>query len=120
MTLEQLLTNETLLNLVLVIVTMVIVPLVRQWLIAKVGGEKYEQLAQFILKLVESAQQQWSSSDTEANREKKLFVLSQAAAFAQTIGLKVDEKTLNALIEAAVWNLKAWQPVVVGREETTD
>ena len=44
---------------------------------------------------------------------RKLFVLQQAEAFARSIGLKVDPLMINALVEAAVFSLKQWQPVKV-------
>lgn len=113
---EQLLRNEAfvdaLVTLLTLIVTAVIVPVVRQWLQAKVGTEKYEQLSRFVTQLVESAQQQWADSPKDmGNTEKKLFVLSQAELFARSIGLKVEPLVINALVEAAVFNLKQWQPV---------
>ena len=114
MTLEKVLGDPAFLNLLLFIALAVIVPVVRQWLVAKVGAEKYDQLSRFVSQLVESAQQQWAQSPKEmGNHEKKLFVLQQAEAFARSIGLKVDPLMINALVEAAVFSLKQWQPVKV-------
>lgn len=110
--LEQLLQNESFVNLVItvlsIIITAVVAPAVRTWLLAQVGDKNFELLNSFITRLVESAQQQWGDED---NKTKKQYVLHQAAAFAETLGLKVSETTLHALIEAAVFNLKQWQPM---------
>ncbi len=102
---EQLL--EAIIGLVILVVTTVLLPAVRQWLQARLDTEKYDMLVQFINRLVEAAQQKWQDGET-SNQEKKMYVQKQAAAYAERIGIKVSPAILEALIEGAVFGLKQW------------
>lgn len=92
----------------LVLLTVLILPAIRTWLQQRIGVEKAALLTRFIADLVQAAEQLHGSAGESVNQLKKTYVFEGVKRFAAQHGITITDDQINALIEAAVFQLKEW------------
>jgi hypothetical protein len=105
------------LPIVLTLILGWISPYVVRFLDSKIGHNNALVLENFARIAVTAAEQQIKGG---ANSDKKAIALAALSAFASDHKYNVTEDNLNALIEAAVYQLKQWgTPITLNGSETT-
>ena len=99
--------NETLVNLVFPVLMVIVTSLVglvlyhsRQFLLAKLTGERYNQLIDFAGKMIRAAEQVYGVG---AGIEKKLQVARLVTEYMNKLGLKLTADQVSALIEGILF-----------------
>ena len=91
---------EIIVSASMLIVMRYVVPYLKLWLTSKIDAEVWNQ----IVKEVKSVEQTIVGS--KLGTVKKEEVLVRITAWANTHGIKITQKQLSDLIEAAVWVMK--------------
>lgn len=99
---------QTLGALAFAIFTAFVIPWIRKfvipWLDSKMSADQQAELARWIGIAVEAAEQLWKGSNR--GEEKKAYVVAFLAEKGYVLDIDAVSEEINALIEAAVWQLK--------------
>lgn len=106
--------QQLILTLVAFLLAVIVLPSLRTWLKSRAQNEQKSLLYGFIEELVKAAEQMFdpesASSPEMFNALKKAYVVKRATEFVRQHGIGVTEEQIEALIEAAVYAMKLWQP----------
>ena len=86
-------------TVILIILSAYVIP----WLKSKIGDDKYLTIVEFAEIVVRSAEKIYT---TEEWAQKKAYAVNMVEKKAQEIGLNINEKEINAIIEGAVQAVK--------------
>ena len=101
--------TDTILQAVISVIAVVITAYVVPWLKRKLTAEQQAELAEWVSIAVAAAEQLYTG--TGRGGEKKAYVLSFLEAKGYTIDVDSMTDAIDALIEAAVYALKAGDPI---------
>jgi len=95
--------QEILIPLIMAILTIIVFPLVREWL-KSIKDERVRKIAEAGVHIAEQeAEKRMKSGDTKLSGEnKKQIAITSTMQLAQKAGLKVDREVIEPLIEAVL------------------
>lgn len=91
--------TKAIISVVLILITAYVIP----WLKNNVGDDKYAALVEFAEIVVRSAEKIYTSEEWA---QKKAYAVNMLEKKAKEVGLNLNEKEINAIIEGAVQAVK--------------
>lgn len=91
--------TKAIISVVLILVSAYVIP----WLKSYVGQNKYDMVVEFAEIVVRSAEKMYSPEEWA---QKKAYAVNMLEKKAKEVGLNLNEKEINAIIEGAVQAVK--------------
>lgn len=91
--------TEAIITVIVVIISAYVIP----WLKNKVGDDKYATIVEYAEIVVRSAEKIYT---TEEWAQKKSYAVNMLEKKAKEVGIDINEKEINAIIEGAVQAVK--------------
>jgi len=91
--------TRAILSVVLILISAYVIP----WLKNYVGEDKYQSIIEFAEIVVRSAEKIYTVDEWA---QKKAYAVNMVSKKAKEIGIDIDEKEINAIIEGAVQAVK--------------
>lgn len=91
--------TRAILSVVLILISAYVIP----WLKNYVGEDKYQSIVEFAEIVVRSAEKIYTVDEWA---QKKAYAVNMVSKKAKEIGIDIDEKEINAIIEGAVQAVK--------------
>lgn len=91
--------TRAIVSVILILISAYVIP----WLKNKIGEDKYVTIVEFAEIVVRSAEKIYT---TEEWAQKKAYAYNMVAKKAQELGIDINEKEINAIVEGAVQAVK--------------